>query len=104
VGRMINRTKKHWFLQQRNSLRPSGKELLSTVVPEDYSIPEGTQHAGPCNQYTLQEGKLVTIVVCIDFFQVYQYCYCFRGGIAQGVPYTATITDLLFSHMSSNHF
>jgi hypothetical protein len=23
------------------------------------------------------------------------YPYCLRGGIAQGVPYTATITDLV---------
>jgi hypothetical protein len=31
------------------------------------------------------------------------YSYCSRGSIAQGVPYTATITDLLLFHLSSNH-
>jgi hypothetical protein len=34
----------------------------------------------------------------------YSYCYCLQGGISQGVPYLATITDLfVLPHLSSDH-
>jgi hypothetical protein len=45
-------------------------------------------------------GPFFGTILFIYLFVVYltalsQYCYCLRGGIAQGVPYTATITDVL---------
>jgi hypothetical protein len=35
---------------------------------------------------------------------LYRYCYCLRCGVAHGVTYAATMSDLLyFSHLSYNH-
>jgi hypothetical protein len=34
---------------------------------------------------------------------MYDLLLLLRGGISQGVPYTATITDMLYCRLSSNH-
>jgi hypothetical protein len=41
-------------------------------------------------QYSIQNVSIHEIKMYI----AYLYCYCLWGGIAQGVPYTVTITDL----------
>jgi hypothetical protein len=44
---------------------------------------------------------LKTVLVLLSRSQITKaYCYCLWGGNAQGVPYTATITDLVFLHRS----